>query len=232
MNPQEMCVVCSSLQAFEYSSGDARDDGICATCGARLKERDAAHFILGHSTLGQCSSIKDVVDNMQSGTPRIVEFAYNSALSRQMNSHPSYEQKYFWLSGRTEKTSAGHEIPFCDLHDTGFSDASKDIVVTNDALSFVENLPRVIAEMGRVIRIGGVFIAINKIDWPLPNKTVELPNSEAKMYRVPDGMMPLRRKIGADLRQIFSDNGFRLLLRQTGFTQSGKRNFSAVGVKL
>lgn len=232
MQLQEQCTICGTLQTFEFNRGDARDDGACRTCGARLKDRDAAHFLLAHATPDLLPSIKALTEEQPEVVPLIVEFAYSSALSNQLRDHPNYEQRYFWLSGRTEKTSAGHEVPFCDLHNTGFDDASKDFVVTNDAISFVDDLTSVLQEMCRVIRRGGAFIAINKVDWPVPRETIELESSAQKTYTVPDGEMQQRRIIGSDISKLFSKTGFRLMLRQVGFSQSSKRNFSLIGVRV
>ena len=231
-NYQESCTICGTLQDFEFTAGDARDDGKCQCCGAQLKERDAAHLLLNHSSKGRFSSIKSFCEKQPEGVPRIVEFAYNSALSKQMSGNPKYEQVYFWLNGQSQKTSAGRDIPFCDLHDTGFDDASRDFIITNDAINIVTDLGQVIREMGRVIRRGGAFIAINKVDWPVPSTTQEIDSKAQKTYRVPDGTMPMRRKIGVDLGNLFAQNGFRLMLREVGVTKGSTRNFSMIGVRL
>lgn len=228
----QYCSVCGALETFRFSTGDARDDGACRACGAVLKVRDAAHLLLNHTSHGRVLSLKELQQKQPKDVPRIVEFAYSSAMAKQMLGHPCYEQVYFWLSGRTQTTSTGHKIPFCDLHATGFEDASRDVIITNDALGFVTELGQVLQEMARVIRRGGAFIAINKVDWPVPSQTVEFDGQMQKLYRVPDGTMPLRRKIGSDLRDLFAKNGFRLMLREIGFSTAKTRNFSLVGVRL
>lgn len=158
---------------------------------------------------------------------------YSSPFVRQLKALPGYQQGYFWPSGTEETTRFGYTVPFVDLQYTGYDDASFDVVVTHDSLPFIEEINRALAKISRILRPGRVCISIVKVDWSLPDVTVELETGEAsKLYQAPDGSKwQMRRRIGADFASRLHDNGLQPMFRRVSFFLENRRNYTLIGCK-
>ena len=200
------------------------------------KEQQAAQALLSLIGGGRWVSLSSYcreAEEQGAQRPAILEVAYSSRLSRYLKTLPAYVQGYFWPSGQAGLTSAGVALPYTDLQNLGFEGGSFDVILTHDALAFIEDLDVALAEMARVLRRGGACISIARVDWPMPSETVqEPPGAGRRLYATPDGsQMPMQRKLGADLADRMRRHGLRPYFRRMSFHLQNRRNFTVIGVK-
>jgi len=230
------CTICGRKQEFSYTANDPRDSGACHGCGGQLKEREAAHALLswcGEGRFVSLASFARAVEGAGDVGPGILDVCYSSPFAQQLNLLPGYQQGYFWPSGTAETTRSGDTVPFVDLQNTPYDNASFDVVLTHDSLPFIEDIDRALIEISRILRPGGVCISIVKVDWPLPDVTIELEGSEAsKPYQAPDGSTwPIRRRIGADFANKLRAHGLQPMFRRLSFFLETRRNYTIIGLK-
>ncbi|WP_428678119.1 class I SAM-dependent methyltransferase [Reyranella sp.] len=119
---------------------------------------------------GQFLSLAQLVRSKLLDSLAIYEPALRGPFVRLFSKLPNYRRSYFWDGAHHGDVRNG--VPFEDLRQLSFPDASLDLVLTSDVLEHVMDPMKAHQEIARVLKVGGVHIFSMSTRWPLPDKTI------------------------------------------------------------
>jgi hypothetical protein len=130
---RRLCPICGHEGVFVSVGRPPRRDVRCPSCGSRERHR-----------LAHLWAIQDGADRLAG--KRILHFAPEAAVRRQMRGNPLYETADLHQPGVT------HRI---DITDLPFADASYDAVMAHHVLEHIPDDRKAMRELFRILRPGG-----------------------------------------------------------------------------
>ena len=204
-----ICSFCGKKGRFQTDAiRRARDQLFCPSCRATQRYRTQAAAILSHFADGTEIFIDRFMRTELFSKISILEPAIRGPFARRFKGRPNYTQSYLFEDLPLGQTRDG--VICQDLERMTFDDESFDLVLTSDVMEHVPNPRLAIAEVARVLRVGGAHVFSIPMRWPIPPQSTQ-------RARIVDGQIehilePNYHRSGLDEPSLtFTDYGADLL---------------------
>lgn len=166
-----ICTICGTRGAMiRGSHASVREGFPCPECRATLRYRDQAALILDEFGHGQFLSLAQLVRSKRLDSVAIYEPALGGPFVKLFAKLPNYRRSYYWDGARPGDVRNG--VPFEDLKQLSFPDASLDLVLTSDVFEHILDPMAAHQEIARVLKVGGIHVFSIPTSWPLPDTSV------------------------------------------------------------
>ena len=153
---EQHCSLCGAEGPFAPPCpGGSLRETRCPVCHSSRRNRDIARVIVRFCKLDESRPLQEQVGEL--ARYRIFELQARGVLHTLLNCLPLYEcSEYFPHLASGEVSSEG--ILCQNATCLSFEDASFDIVISQDILEHIEDAPKALMEINRVLRPGGTHI--------------------------------------------------------------------------
>lgn len=156
-----MCAVCGNEQFFTHSTGSRRESYKCLECRSSLRQRMLAESLV--SFLGRIGdeTLDDLASNNAYGV-RIHEFGYVGPFRKRLQKIEGYTCSHF-----EDLPSSSAPERKENLLSSSFEDSELDAVITVEILGHVFQIEKVLAEIHRILKPGGLHFFSTPMDFPI-----------------------------------------------------------------
>jgi SAM-dependent methyltransferase len=167
-----ICSFCGKkgrFQAEELRRG--RDQFACPSCRATHRYRTQAAAILSHFADGTEIFLDRFIRSELFRNISILEPGIRGPFVRRFKGLPNYTQSYLFEDLPLGESRDG--VICQNLERMTFDDGSFDLVVTSDVMEHVPDPRKAIAEISRVLRVGGAHIFSIPLRWPISAQSTQ-----------------------------------------------------------
>lgn len=172
MNEPFICSVCGHAGDFTEEGVGARDDFRCGRCRSMVRQRDVAQLMLDEFGRGAALSLDQAIAAGLFNNVDIYEAGMQGPLHARLKALPRYVNSYFWNDVTLGTIRDGVRCE--DLTKLTFPADNFDLVLSLEVLEHVFDVERAVAEIARVLRVGGVHIFSIPVRYPFPAETKAL----------------------------------------------------------
>ncbi len=167
---QGHCWVCGEDGLFAGDGGPIRETYTCGACGGSLRYQAQAQALVGALSLHHARSFAEVVCENHFRSLAIYEPGTLGPLRRYLQPLPGYTTSSFWPDVAPGEIRDGRRCE--DLMHLTFDDRSFDLVITSDIFEHVRKPLDGFAEVGRVLRTGGMHVFSIPVLHPMARRSV------------------------------------------------------------
>lgn len=160
------CQCCGTEQEFIDEQKPLRENFLCSSCGASMRERLLAEAFVTSFGNGRYMDLSLLIANTNFSDLKILEIGFSGSIRKLLSRLPNYHHCYCF--NREEKKS---ELRFENLESLSFNDQSFDIVLTSEIMDKVREPFVVFDEVHRVLKPGGCHIFSVPSNLPLNLET-------------------------------------------------------------
>lgn len=236
------CSVCGTRGPFLVEPAlPTRDNHRCSNCRSMQRQRDVAQIIVDEFGRGLVLDLRSlVVSGLLDGVD-VYEVGIRGPIAARLNRLPRYVSSYFW----DDVTPGDHRdgVQCQDLRCLTFGDGSFDLVVSLEVFEHVFEADKVVSEIARVLKPGGLHIFSVPVRYPFPAASevrAEIVEGEI-VHRMPERYHvagDLSKSLvvtewGSDIVELHERHGLRLsVVRRSAPSVEMLRNATMVARKL
>ena len=172
MREDFVCSVCGHVGEFVVEGVGARDDFRCGQCRSMVRQRDVAQLVIDEFGRGAVLSMEQAVSRGLLDEVQIYEVGMQGPIHSRLKGLPRYVNSYFWDDVAPGEVRNGVRCE--DLTKLTFADESFDLILSLEVFEHVFDVEKAIAEIARVLRVGGAHIFSVPVRFPFPAETAVL----------------------------------------------------------
>ena len=210
------CAVCSRSTAFVVTDPrNLRESAECIWCGSISRNRHVARCILEALAQQGVSRLRDLAG---AGALRVYSMAASDTFARVWGDRPHIVYSEYWDDGVSGEYR--HGVLCQDVQALSFDDESFDLVVSQDVFEHVPDWRRGLAEVQRVLKVGGRHVFSVPVD-PIAATTARFEEREGVLTPVLPvethgdpvrGSIPVYTTFGRDLLDQLREAGWEASL--------------------